>query len=98
MERKKTKWAEEEEKLAIGQAGFRPKHSTVDHCPTFRHMIEKIWDAKEELWCYFVDFSKREVMGMAHSVEAQGVGRWRVAINRLYKQVFSQDEKLDKII
>jgi hypothetical protein len=48
-----------EEKWAIGQAGFRPKHSMVDHCLTLQHMIEKTrYTKKAELWCCFMDFRK----------------------------------------
>lgn len=42
IEDKISKWAEVEDKRAKGQAGFRPKHSTVDHCITLRHIIEKV--------------------------------------------------------
>jgi hypothetical protein len=67
MERKSSRWTKIENKWAIGQAGFIPKHSAVDHwqhsivdhCAMLWHMIEKTWDAKEvELWFSFVDFRK----------------------------------------
>ena len=58
LENKISKWAEERDKRAKGQAGFRPKHSTVDHCITLRHIIEKVWEKKEEVFCCFVDFRK----------------------------------------
>jgi hypothetical protein len=58
LEKKISKWAEERDKRAKGQAGFRPKHSTVDHCITLRHIIEKAWEEKEEVFCCFVDFRK----------------------------------------
>lgn len=52
-------WAEKEGKRAKGQAGFRPKHSTIDHCITLRHMVEKVWDKQgNEVFCCFVDFKK----------------------------------------
>ena len=38
-----SKWVEERDKCAKGQAGFRPKHSTIDHCINLRHVIEKVW-------------------------------------------------------
>jgi hypothetical protein len=44
LEKKINKWAEERDKRAKGQASFRPKHSTDDHCITLRHIIEKAWE------------------------------------------------------
>jgi hypothetical protein len=44
IERRINNWEEDEGKRAKGQAGFGPKHSTIDHCVTLRHLIEKIWD------------------------------------------------------
>jgi len=32
------------------------KHSTIDHGITLRHIIEKVCEGKEELFCLFVDF------------------------------------------
>lgn len=58
LENKISKWAEERDKRAKGKGGFRPKHSTVDHCITLTHIIEKFWEKKEEVFCCFVDFRK----------------------------------------
>ena len=41
MEQKISKWAESTNKRALGQAGFRPKHSTVDHLVTLRVIMEE---------------------------------------------------------
>ena len=54
IENRLSKWAEEKHKKAKGQAGFKPKHSTIDHCLTLRHIIEKSWEVKGELFCCFV--------------------------------------------
>ena len=51
LENQISKRAEERGKHAKGQAGFRPKHSTVDHGVTLRHIIEKVWEKKEEAFC-----------------------------------------------
>ena len=51
VEDKISKWAEVKEKRARGQAGFRLKHSTVDHGVTLRHIVEKVWEDKEEVFC-----------------------------------------------
>ena len=36
LENKISKWAEERDKRAKGQVGFRPKHFPVDHSITFK--------------------------------------------------------------
>ena len=48
VEDKISKWAEVKEKRARGQVGFRPKHSTVDHGITLRHIVEKVWEEKKK--------------------------------------------------
>jgi hypothetical protein len=48
LENRISKWAEEGDKRAKGQTSFRPKHSTIDHCITLRHIIEKVWEKKKE--------------------------------------------------
>jgi hypothetical protein len=58
LENRISRWAEEGDKRAKGKAGFRPKHSTIDHSITLRHIIEKVWEKKEEAFCCFVDFKK----------------------------------------
>ncbi|XP_059064423.1 uncharacterized protein LOC131856598 [Cryptomeria japonica] len=58
IENRISKWAKENGKRAKGQASFRPKHSIVDHGMTLRHLIEKIWEEKEEIFYCFVDFKK----------------------------------------
>ena len=58
MKNRISKWVEERDKRAKGQAGFRPKHSMVDHGITLRHIIEKVWEKKEETFCCFVDLKK----------------------------------------
>ena len=59
LENKINKWIEERDKQVKGQACFRPKHFTVDHCITLRHIIANFWEKKEEAFCCFVDFRKR---------------------------------------
>ena len=59
MECRISSWVEKEGKRAKGQAGFRTRHSTIDHCITLRHFIEKVWNIQgEEAFCCFVDFKK----------------------------------------
>ena len=40
-------------------SGIMPKHSTIGHCITLRHLIEKIWNKQGgTTYCCFVDFKK----------------------------------------
>jgi hypothetical protein len=92
LEKKISKWAKERDKCAKGQAGFRPKHPIVDHCITLRHIIEKVWEKKEEVFCCFVDFRKAfdtiprdKLWGRT---EELGVPRHlREVVHRLYEEV-----------
>jgi hypothetical protein len=92
LEKKISKWVEERDKRTKGQAGFRPKHSTVDHYITLRHIIEKTWEKKEEVFCCFVDFRKafdtvpREKIWS--KMEELGVPRHlRAVVHRMYEEV-----------
>ena len=53
------KWAKSEHKRAKRQAGFRCKHSTINHGTTLRFFVENIWNTQGvEAFCCFVDFKK----------------------------------------
>ena len=41
------KWEKVKEKREKGQMGFKPKHSTIDHGITLRHIVEKVWGAEK---------------------------------------------------
>ena len=86
------KWAEERDKCAKGQAGFRPKHSTIDHCITLKHIIEKVWEKKEEGFCCFVDFKKAFDMVPRDNIwrrmeDLEVPNHLRAAVHRLYEKV-----------
>ena len=92
LENKISKWAEERDKRAKGQAGFRTKHSIVDHYITLRRIIEKVWEKKEKVFCFFVDFRKvfdsvpRDKLW--HIMEEIGVLKHlRAVVHRLYEEV-----------
>lgn len=86
-----SKWAEKEGKRARGQVGFQPKHSTINHCITLRHFIEKIWDNKGgKAFCCFVDFKKDfDIVPqdkLWHRMEELGVPKeFRVVVYKLYE-------------
>lgn len=88
-----SKWEENEGKRAKGQAHFRSTHSTIDHCITLRHLIEKIWDTQgEEAYCCFVYFKKdfdivpRDKLW--YRMEELGIpNAYREPIHRLYEKV-----------
>jgi hypothetical protein len=48
MEKNNNKWVDEKDKRAIGQDGFRPKQTTIDHSLTLSHTIKKIDNTKYE--------------------------------------------------
>ncbi|KAH9319051.1 hypothetical protein KI387_020820, partial [Taxus chinensis] len=93
IERRISSWAEREGKRAKGQVGFRPKHSTIDHCITLRHLIEKVWDTQgEEAFCCFVDFKKAfdtvPRKKLWDRMEELGIpDEFRAAVHKLYEQV-----------
>ena len=92
IENKISKWTKERDKCAKGQKGFTSKHSTVDHCITLRHIIEKFREKKEEVFCCFVDFRKtfdsvpRDKLWQR--MEELGVPKHlRAIVHRLYEEV-----------
>ena len=58
MEQKISTWVESTIKRVLGQAGFRPKHSTVDHLFILRVIMEESRLQGKTLCCCFVDFKK----------------------------------------
>ena len=58
LEQAKSSWAETNDKRAKGQAGFRPKHSTIDHLISLRVLMEESRLKGKNLHCCFVDFTK----------------------------------------
>jgi hypothetical protein len=103
LENRINKWAEEGDKRAKGKAGFRPKHSTIDHGITLRHIIEKVWEKKEEAFCCFIDFIKtfdmvpRESLayiewrnlGFLYILEKSSMGFMRRLNSKLERQLVS---------
>jgi len=92
MENRISKWAEVKEKRAKGKAGFRLKHSTVDHGITLRHIIEKVGEGKEEVFCCFVDFKKAFDMVTRDKLwsrmeELEIPLHYRVVVHRLCEEV-----------
>ena len=59
MKQKISTWAESTSKKALGQAGFRQKHSTVDHLVTLRVIMEESRLQGKTFYCYFVDHFKK---------------------------------------
>ncbi|MCO5593426.1 hypothetical protein L7F22_047440 [Adiantum nelumboides] len=58
LEKVISSWAEANNKRAKVQAGFRSKHSTIDHLVTLRVLMEESWLKGKPLFCCFVDFKK----------------------------------------
>ena len=92
LEKEISIWAECNNKRAIGQAGFRCKHSTIDHLMSLRVLMEESRLKGKTLYCCFVDFTKafdtvcRD--GLGERMENIGVPmHLRAAVARLYKKV-----------
>ena len=58
LEKNTSNWLESEVKWAKGQAGFRRKHSTMDHLVTLRIIVNECRNDKFNLFCCFMDFRK----------------------------------------
>ncbi|MCO5574127.1 hypothetical protein L7F22_027906 [Adiantum nelumboides] len=87
-----SKWAENNNKQAIGQAGFRPKHSTIDHLVTLRVITENCRLKGQTMYCCFVDFQKAfDTIPRANlwaRMESLGVPTYlRRAVAHMYREV-----------
>ncbi len=92
LKHKMSRWEEERDKCAKGKVCSRLKHSIVYHCIALRHIIEKFWEKKEEVFCCFVDFRKAFDMvprdKLFHRMEELGVPKHlRAILHRLYEEV-----------
>jgi len=92
VENRISKWEEVKEKREKGQICFRLKDSTVDHGITLRHIIEKFWGDKEEVFCCFVDFKKEFDMVPRDKLqrrmeELQIPLQYRVVFHKIYEEV-----------
>lgn len=92
IENRISEWTKESDKRAKGQAGFRPKHFTVDHGFTLRRVIEKVWEQKSEVFCCFMDFKKvfdtvprAKLWERMEEIEAHI--HLKAAIHRMYEEV-----------
>ena len=92
LKNKISKCEKERDKCSKGQASCTLKHSRVDHGITLRHIIEKVWEKKEEVFCFFLDFKnlshKVPRDKLWHKMKELGVPRdLRAAVHRLYEKV-----------
>lgn len=88
-------WAETNGKRAKEQAGFRPKHSTIDHLVSLRVLMEESRLKGKTLYCCFIDFTKAfdtvPRMGIWKRMECIGVPmHLRTAVAHLYERVICQ--------
>ena len=92
MEQAVSAWAESQNKWALGQADFRPKHSTVDHLVTLRVIMKESRLQWKTLYYCFVDFRKTfDIIPQSElwnrMMEIDMPLEYWVTIKRLYKQV-----------
>ena len=93
MKQKISTWAESTSKKALGQAGFRPRPSIVDHFVTLRVIMEES-RLQGKTNCCFVDFKKAfdivsQIELWNRMVETHTI-EYRVVVARIYKQVKCQ--------
>ena len=64
----------------------------MDHGITLRHIVENVWEDKEEVFCYFVDFKKafdtvpRDKL-WRRMEELEIHVHYRVVVHRLHEEV-----------
>ena len=94
MEQKVSTSGESTSKRAIGQEGFRPKHSILDHLVRLSVIMEESRLQGKTLYCCFVDFKKAfDTVPRSElwnrKVEIDMLLEYQV-VARLYEQVKSQ--------
>ena len=95
MEKKISTWVESTRKRPLGQARFRPEHSTMDHLVTLRVIMEESRLQGKTLYFCFVDFQKAfntiprsELWN--RMIEIDMPLEYKVVIARLYEHVKCQ--------
>ena len=58
MNKRLTRWAEQEEKILEQQAGFRGGHSAVDHIVTSCGLVQRYLQRNTKLYVAFADVKK----------------------------------------
>lgn len=86
------KWAESNNKRAVGQFGFRPGRSTLDATFILRHTLEVYQARKKSVYCAFIDFRKaydsvnRQILWCC--LEQMGIhGNYMNTIKNMYREV-----------
>lgn len=92
VEEKISKCAEVKENRIRGQVSFRPKHSTMDHGIRLRHIVENVWEDKEEVFFFFFEFKKAfDIVPrdkLWRRMEELGIPvHYRVIAHRIYEEV-----------
>ena len=92
LTRRLSEWSERHHLRAVGQAGFRADHSTLDQMLVLRTLIESARAVREPLFACFVDFQKaydsvpRDLLWQ--KLQRLGVTGWCLqAIQALYADV-----------
>jgi len=92
MEKKLSKWAEDNGKRAKRQAGFLQHHSTIDHLVTLCVLMEESRLKGKQLYCCFVDFKKAFDMIPRNNLwrrmeELQVPSEFMLAVSHIYEKV-----------
>lgn len=95
LEKKISGWAETNNARAPSQAGFRPKHSTIDHLITLKAITDNAKGKDKSILCCFVDFKKAFDMVPRDKIwermeNIQVPKELRDATARLYERVIAE--------
>ena len=94
LNKRLTTFIEDNHILLANQAGFRKKHSTLDHCFVLKSLIDLFFNSKQRLYVAFIDYQKAFDCvwrnGLWNKLISQNVdGKIFRIITNLYSQIKS---------
>lgn len=94
LNKRLTKWTEQNNKIVEEQAGFRAGHSTVDHIFTLFSIVQRFLQKNSKLYVAFVDFRKAfdcvDRTTLWHVLRKAGIhGKLYYAVKGVYNTVLA---------